>query len=86
MVDGQSASQPASQPVSQSASQSVSHSVLVSQPFWAHVKAVPIKVDSNVISVTQGQPENRENPHRKFLLTLSSTFVSTKQEKPQNKH
>ena len=69
-----------------SVSQSVSHSVLVSQPFWVHVQTVPIKVDSNVISMAQGQPENRENPHRKFLLTLSSTFVSTKQEKPKNKH
>jgi len=60
MVDGLSASQPASQ--------SLTHSVLVSQHFWSHVQAVPIKVNSNVISMTQGQPENRENPHRKFLL------------------
>jgi len=51
-----------------SSSQSVSQSILVSQHCWAHVQAVPITVDSNVISMTQGQPENRENPHRKFLL------------------
>jgi len=56
MVDGLSSSQPASQ------------SVLVSQHCWAHVQAVPITVDSNVISMTQGQLENRENSHRKFLL------------------